>query len=78
MTLTELRESRGVTQTQIAEHLTTSRPNVSRIEREDDLRVSTLSRYIDALGGQMEVRAVFPDKAVTLISATRKPDTPES
>jgi transcriptional regulator with XRE-family HTH domain len=76
--LTELRESRGVTQTQIAQHLSTSRPNVSRIEHEDDLRVSTLSRYIDALGGQIEVRAVFPDKAVTLISATRKIDTPET
>jgi DNA-binding XRE family transcriptional regulator len=78
VTLTELRESRGVTQTQIAEHLTTSRPNVSRIEREGDLRVSTLSRYIDALGGQIEVRAVFPDKAVTLISAASKTDTPEA
>jgi transcriptional regulator with XRE-family HTH domain len=69
VSLTQLREARGVTQTSIAEQLATSRPNVSRIERESDLRVSTLSRYIEALGGQMEVRAVFPDAEVTLISA---------
>jgi predicted transcriptional regulator len=78
VTLTKLRESRDVTQTQIAERLTTSRPNVSRIEHEDDLRVSTLSRYIDALGGQIEVHAVFPDQAVTLISANHRIETPES
>jgi transcriptional regulator with XRE-family HTH domain len=69
VSLTQLREARGVTQTSIAEQLATSRPNISRIERESDLHVSTLSRYIEALGGQMEVRAVFPDAAVTLISA---------
>ena len=73
VSLTQLREDRGITQTSIAEQLATSRPNVSRIERESDLHVSTLSRYIEALGGQMEVRAVFPDAAVTLMSAATIP-----
>jgi transcriptional regulator len=59
--LHELREQRGITQTAVAEQLGTSRPNVSRIEAEDDVRFTTLDRYIRALGGHLEVRVVFDD-----------------
>jgi hypothetical protein len=38
--------------------------NVSRIEHEDDIYLSTLRRYVEALGGQLEVHAVFPDETV--------------
>jgi transcriptional regulator with XRE-family HTH domain len=69
--LHELRERRGVTQEQVAAHLGTSRPNVSRIEREDDVRVSTLQRYVAALGGELELVARFPDgERETLLGAT--------
>jgi transcriptional regulator with XRE-family HTH domain len=69
--LHQLRERRGVTQEQIAARLGTSRPNVSRIEREDDVRMSTLQRYVEALGGQLELVARFPDgDAQTLLSAS--------
>jgi transcriptional regulator with XRE-family HTH domain len=64
--LHELRERRGATQTNVAERLGTSRPNVARIESEDDVRVTTLDRYVRALGGRLEVRAVFDDEEVTL------------
>jgi transcriptional regulator with XRE-family HTH domain len=64
--LHELRERRGTTQSAVAEQLGTSRPNVSRIEAEDDMRVTTLERYVRALGGRLEVRAVFDDEAVDL------------
>lgn len=64
--LHELRERRGATQTAVAAELGTSRPNVSRIESEDDVRVTTLERYIRALGGRLEVRAVFDDETVDL------------
>lgn len=59
--LNELRERRGVTQEQVAASLGTSRPNVSRIERETDVRMSTLQRYVEALGGRLELVARFPD-----------------
>ena len=59
--LAELREQRGITQTAVAEQLGTSRPNVSRIESEDDVRFTTLDRYVRALGGHLEVRVVFDD-----------------
>lgn len=65
--LHELRERRSVTQRTVAEQLGTSRPNVSRIESEDDVRVTTLDRYIRALGGHLEVRAVFDDESVELV-----------
>jgi len=59
--LNELRARRGITQEQAAAELATSRPNVSRIEREDDLRVTTLQRYVSAIGGELEVTVRFPD-----------------
>lgn len=64
--LHELRERRGATQAAVAEQLGTSRPNVARIESEDDVRVTTLDRYVRALGGRLEVRAVFDDESVQL------------
>jgi transcriptional regulator with XRE-family HTH domain len=58
--LHELREHRGITQDQLAARIDTSRPNVSRIERGDDIRLSTLQRYVAALGGELEIVARFP------------------
>jgi transcriptional regulator with XRE-family HTH domain len=68
--LRELRERRGTTQDALAQQLGTSRPNVSRIEAEDDMRVTTLERYVRALGGRLEVRAVFEDATVDLSAGT--------
>jgi DNA-binding XRE family transcriptional regulator len=65
--LNDLRRRRGLSQAQIAKALEVSQPNVSRIEQEDDLYLSTLSRYVAALGGHLEVRAVFPDESITLL-----------
>jgi predicted XRE-type DNA-binding protein len=64
--LAELGARRGLSPEQIAEALSVSRPNVSRIEQEDDVYLSTLTRYVAALGGHIEVQAVFPDETVTL------------
>jgi transcriptional regulator with XRE-family HTH domain len=57
--LAELREMRGVTQALVAAELATSRPNVGRIEQELDIRLSTLERYVEALGGKLEIHTVF-------------------
>ncbi len=64
--LAELREARGMSQAGVADELGTSRPNVSRIESEVDVRLSTLERYVEALGGRLEIHAVFDDEAVKL------------
>ena len=55
-----------MSQADVADGLGTSRPNVSRIENEVDVRLSTLERYVEALGGRFEIRAVFDDEAVKL------------
>ena len=64
--LAALREARGMSQAGVAEQLGTSRPNVGRIESEVDVRLSTLERYVEALGGRLEVHAVFDDEDVKL------------
>ena len=65
--LAEARRRRGVSQAALAEALEVSQPNVSRIEQEEDVYLSTLARYVAALGGHLEVLAVFEDETVTLL-----------
>lgn len=65
--LTAIREARGVTQRQIAQAWDVSQPNVSQIERTQDIYLSTLRRYVAALGGEIEINAVFPDEVITLM-----------
>lgn len=59
--LADLRESLGITQAELAGSLGVSQPNVSKLESKEDIRLSTLSGYVAALGGRLEIRAVFPD-----------------
>jgi DNA-binding XRE family transcriptional regulator len=66
LALAEAREQRNVTQKDIAEVLGVTQANVSRIEREDDVYLSTLRKYVEALGGRLELTAIFPDKTVNL------------
>lgn len=65
--LAEARRRRGVSQAAIADALEVSQPNVSRIEQQDDVYLSTLARYVAALGGHLEVLAVFPEETITLL-----------
>lgn len=65
--LGELRRKLDLTQAVVADRLDVTQENVSQIERgEADVRLSTLSRYVEALGGQLEVRATFPEETVVL------------
>jgi hypothetical protein len=51
----------------MAEALAVSQPNISRIEQEEDVYLSTVARYVAALGGRLEVRAVFGEETITLL-----------
>lgn len=64
--LNELRRQRGQTQAQLADLLGMTQANVSRIERSDNLYLSTLADYVGALGGHIEINAVFDDDVVAL------------
>jgi transcriptional regulator with XRE-family HTH domain len=59
--LFELRKARGVTQVDVADRLGVSQGNVSELERREDLFLSTLRGYVAALGGHLEVNAVFDE-----------------
>lgn len=61
MDLGQLRQGRGLSQSDVAHRLQVSQTRVSKIEREDDLYLSTLRRYVEAMGGRLEMRAVFED-----------------
>jgi predicted transcriptional regulator len=76
--LTAMREARGATQRQIAEAWDVSQANVSQIERTQDIFLSTLSKYVAALGGQIEIRAVFPDEVITLLGDGKVTETARS
>jgi transcriptional regulator with XRE-family HTH domain len=56
-----LRQARQQTQVAIAERLKIPQSAVSRMEKRSDLLLSTLREYVGALGGKLELRAVFPD-----------------
>lgn len=64
-----LRADRGVTQVQVAEGIGVTQARVSTLERQDDLYLSTLETYVQALGGTLSVQAVFPDQTVDLTPA---------
>lgn len=66
MNLKAVRELAGMTQEEVASRMGALQPEVSRAEKREDHRVSTLRQYIHALGGELEVVAHFGNKSVKL------------
>lgn len=68
MTLRDLRKARNQTQARVAETLGIDQENVSRIEQRSDLLISTLSGYVEAMGGKLNLVAEFPDRPPVTLS----------
>jgi DNA-binding Xre family transcriptional regulator len=66
MPLEERRSARAITQTHLAEVLGIKQAGVSKMERRTDMYIRTLSRLIEAMGGQLEIRANFPEGSVRI------------
>ncbi|MBL8179452.1 MAG: helix-turn-helix transcriptional regulator [Bryobacterales bacterium] len=66
MPLDALRKAREMTQLQLGQVLGVHQSEVSKIENRADICVSTLIEYVEALGGHLEIRAVFPDREVRI------------
>jgi predicted transcriptional regulator len=66
MTLEELRKAREISQEDVAETLAVGQPAVAKLEKRTDMHVSNLRRYIEALGGTLEITARFPDASVVI------------
>lgn len=66
MPLRTLRKSRSVKQSQLALAMKRGQSDVSRIEHCEDLHLSTLRSYVEALGGELRMVAAFPEGDVRL------------
>ncbi len=67
--LMQLRRRREISQQELAAALGVSQVNVSRIEHEDDLQLSTMRRFIEALGGELIVQARIDGETFDLLNA---------
>jgi predicted XRE-type DNA-binding protein len=67
MPLNELRQARKLTQETIAETLAVEQASISKMERRADMYISTLRKFIEAMGGKLQVRACFPDGDVEIV-----------
>jgi hypothetical protein len=65
--LGELRRGLGLTQQVVATRLGMTQPEVSKLERRSDVRVSTLNAYVGALGGELVVTARLGDGDVSIV-----------
>jgi DNA-binding XRE family transcriptional regulator len=68
LALGDIRRARAMTQTQLAKALGVSQAQVSRIEGQSDLFLSTLASYIEAMGGELNLVAAFPDDKRVAVS----------
>lgn len=61
--LRELRQLAGKGQAEIASALNIKQPSVSKIENQNDMYLSTLRSYVDAIGGELELKVKLPEGA---------------
>jgi predicted transcriptional regulator len=71
MTLEELRKARLLSQEEVADALAVNQPAVAKLEKRGDMYVSNLRRYIEALGGTLEITAHFGKTTVVIRSVGR-------
>lgn len=70
MPLNELRQARGLSQKMLAEVLHVQQPSIAKIEKRTDMYLSTLRSHIEAMGGELDVIARFPDGSVKINNFT--------
>lgn len=66
LALAELRAARELSQVQLAETLGVKQASISQMENQTDMYVGTLRRYIQAMGGSLEIIAHFPEGDVRI------------
>ena len=69
LTLRDLRKARDRTQKQVGAMLGIGQEHVSRLEQRTDLLLSTLTGYVEAMGGTLRLIAEFPDRAPVTIAS---------
>jgi len=72
MPLNRVREARNLTQTHLAAILNKDQSSISQLERRTDMYVRTLADFIKAMGGELEIRANFPEGSVRITGIAEK------
>ena len=74
MALHELREARRLTQVALGDTLQVDQSAIAKMEKRTDLYVSSLRRFVEAMGGELRIVAHFPDGDVVInnFSASNK------
>ncbi|MGH9124120.1 MAG: XRE family transcriptional regulator [Acidimicrobiales bacterium] len=67
VTLAELRKAQALTQVQLARSLGITQAEVSRIEHQADVLLSTLASYITAAGGTLHLLVEFADREPVVV-----------
>jgi len=68
MALDELRNAKQLTQADMAELLDVPQSSISRIEQRADMYLSTLRNYVEAMGGILQIQAIFPEGGAVIIN----------
>lgn len=69
LTLKGLRQDLALTQSEVSQSADMTQSELSRVESRSDHLTSTLRRYIEALGGELEITAVFGGRRVKITDA---------
>jgi len=64
--LQELRQARALSQEELAEVLGLNQATISKLERRTDMYLSSLRRFVEAMGGELEISASFPEGKVRI------------
>lgn len=64
--LQELRQARALSQAELAEVLGLNQATISKLERRTDMYLSSLRRFVEAMGGELEISASFPEGRVRI------------
>ena len=85
MSLRDLRRAHRLTQARVGKALKIGQDGISRLEQRSDLLISTLRNYVEAMGGDLQLIASFPDRPAVAVTGlagidakgerTRKPAT---
>lgn len=66
LALQELRQARSLSQEELGRVLEINQASVSKLERRTDMYISTLRRVVEAMGGELEITARFPEGRIRI------------
>jgi transcriptional regulator with XRE-family HTH domain len=78
LTLKDLRKARELTQVQLAELLGQNQVSIAKLEKRTDILLSTLRRYVEAMGGRLDLVVAFPDRPPVYLDGLGDIDQPSA